>query len=357
MQHLPIALTRKYNVKLIFLSKTPACTLLLAVCLAGGARAQVFFTSSYTSNTIEIFDTDGNSTVVSGAYLNRPSGMALDSSGDLYIANYNGNNIVKIDTNGAESTFASSSSGLSNPYALAFDTSSNLYAANYGNSLIKKFDPHGNSTTFASTGVSQPTGLAFDAQSNLYVSNFGNKTIEKFDPLGHGTLFATNTSNNLYGPFGLVFDKQTNLYVANYMGGTIEKFNPAGNGTVFASSLISPTGLFFDSATNLYVLSFTADGITEINPAGQRSTFANTNAGLFGPLFFAAQPGFASPPGFLTIHQSGNNIVLNWGTAVSFGLESSTTPNGTYTLIPNATDPYTNAITTSNLFFRTVPLN
>ena len=51
------------------------------------------------------------------------------------------------------------------------------------------------------------------------------------------------------------------------------------------------------------------------------------------------------------------NVVLNWGTPLSFVLQAAPAANGTYTNVPNPTSPYTNAINGSNLFFRTVPAN
>ena len=69
------------------------------------------------------------------------------------------------------------------------------------------------------------------------------------------------------------------------------------------------------------------------------------------------QPGFVSPPGILFIRQSGSNVVLNWGTPLSFTLQSAPVVNGTYTNVPSPASPYTNAINGSNQFFRTVPAN
>jgi hypothetical protein len=344
---------RKPNVKSWSPFRFLLVAFVLVVCSIGGARAQYFFVASYTSNTIVQFDASGNSTILSSAALNEPSGLALDNAGNLYVANYNGNTIIKFDTNGNETGFAAS--GLVRPYALAFDAAGNLYAANYLGNSIEKFNSSRNGSMFTASGIKSPVGLAFDGASNLYVANFGNNTIEKINPSGQGALFATNVSGSLNGPFGLAFDRHTNLYVANYIGGTIEKFDTNGNGTVFASSLTGPAGLFIDSGTNLYVTSFSGDSITELNSAGNPSAFANIASGLYGPLFMAAQPGFVSPPGLLYIHQSGPNVVLNWGTPLSFALQVSPSVNGIYSNVPGASSPYTNAISGTNLFFRTVP--
>jgi hypothetical protein len=134
------------------------------------------------------------------------------------------------DSSGQGTAFASS--GLDNPYGLAFDSSGNLYAANFGNNTIEKFDFFGNETVFAAAGLNGPVGVAFDSLGNLYVSNYFDNTIEKFDSTGNGSFFAASPDH----PYGLAFDPSGNLYVALAQSNTIEKFDSVGNSSVFASS-------------------------------------------------------------------------------------------------------------------------
>jgi DNA-binding beta-propeller fold protein YncE len=134
--------------------------------------------------------------------LDFPFGLAFDSSGNLYVANYGnyGNNtIMKFAPNGTGSLFASiSSSGLVNPVGLAFDSSGNLYVACSGNNTIMKFTTSGTGSLFASSGLDEPRGLAFDSSGNLYVANSGNNTIEEFTPNGTGSLFASGGLDEPY---------------------------------------------------------------------------------------------------------------------------------------------------------------
>ena len=67
-----------------------------------------------------------------------------------------------------------------------------IYVSNSGNNTIVKYDSAGNSSVFASEGLSDPQGLAFDNSGNLYVANVGNNTIEKFDTSGNGSVFANS---------------------------------------------------------------------------------------------------------------------------------------------------------------------
>src|SRR5262249_35142036 len=79
------------------------------------------------------------------------------------------------------STFASR---VSNPQGLAFDTVGNLYVANYDSGTVTKVTPAGTVSTFAS-GLGRPDGgLAFDTAGNLYVSDFGNNLVRKVTPAG-----------------------------------------------------------------------------------------------------------------------------------------------------------------------------
>jgi hypothetical protein len=96
--------------------------------------------------------------------LNKPWGIAFDSSGILYVANSgtNGalaNTIVKFASDGVRSTFATAIDGLSSPQGLAFDSAGNLYVANSGNGTIRKFTSNGTGSVFAS-GLNSPASIA-----------------------------------------------------------------------------------------------------------------------------------------------------------------------------------------------------
>ena len=161
----------------------------------------------------------------------------------LYVSNTGDNSIAKFTPGGgAGSVFANS--GLSGPFGIAFDSAGNLYAANYFANTIEKFTPGGIGSVFASSGLNHPVGLAFDKAGNLYVANQNNSpSIEKFTPGGSSSVFATTGLSNT--PEGIAFDSAGNLYVANLGSSNIEKFTPGGVGSVFASGLSTPRFLAF----------------------------------------------------------------------------------------------------------------
>lgn len=263
-----------------FLTSLTIAAALLAVHT--GSRADIIYVVNNGDNTIRRFDS------VTGANLGvfvhtgtGPEGLAFDSAGNLYVANW-GNTIEKFTPGGVRSVFAST--GLSLPSGLAFDSAGNLYAANRGNNTIEKFTPGGVGSVFASTELNSPDGLAFDSSGNLFVSNFGDTTIEKFTPGGVGSLFTSDARAN---PETLVFDRAGNLYVA-VNNTTIAKFTPDGVHSVFASTGASRSmGLAFDSAGNL----FSGNGnntIEKFSPSGaDLGLFAS---GLIQPYCLAIQP-------------------------------------------------------------------
>jgi sugar lactone lactonase YvrE len=244
------------------------------------AHADDIYAASFWNNIIYKYTSSGQQSVFVDSGLDGPDGLAFDSSGNLYVANYgysqfnlfSGGSIDKIDSSGHETVFAS---GLAIPDGLAFDSSGNLYAAMNETGTIMKFDPSGDGTVFAS-GLSFPYKIAFDNSGNLYVANAGGNSIMKFDPNGNGSVFASGITY----PRGVALDGNGNIYADDYFG-RIWRFDLSGQGSVFASDTYAPAGLACDSSGNLYVASSGSNTILKFDPSGQQSVVANS--GLDGP--------------------------------------------------------------------------
>ena len=223
----------------------------LAVAALLGApsasRADIIYVSNWNADNIEKFDSVTHSNLGIFASVGGPRGVALDGAGNLYVAVWTSQSIVKYTPGGVGSVFATGLQGLE---SLAFDRAGNLYVGTLWNNSIMKFTPGGVGSVFASSGINEPDGLAFDSSGNLYVANGRGNTIEKFTPGGVGSVFATG----LNYPYGLAFDKAGSLSVSNYQGPyyggpAIQKFTPEGVGSVFATAgLADPAGIAFDSA-------------------------------------------------------------------------------------------------------------
>ncbi len=275
-------------------SLVAAVALLFAASPFAGAVDLLLVTLS--DNTIVKYDTTGNvgaaiqatQTTFVSSNLNIPQGLAFDSLGNLYAANFGNNTISKFNSSGGYVTNFGAED-LNAPTGLAFDISGNLYAACYGDNTITKFNSSGGYLSQIMgnlTSLNSPQGLAY-ASGNLYAANYGDNTISKFNSSGG---YVSNISNpSLDGPVGMAFDSSGNLYAANYAVHTISKFNSSGGFlTQITSDLTSPKGLAFDSSGNLYAANSGNNTISKFDPSGNFLTFWST--GGVAPAFIAFQP-------------------------------------------------------------------
>ena len=209
--------------------------------------------------------------VGSAASFEAPTGIAVDSAGNLYVADAFNATIRKITSAGSVSTLAGtagtrgdadgpgSSAQFNYPSGVAVDASGNVYVADTYNDIIRKIDPTGMVTTLAgSAGISggtdgtdsdalfnQPCGVAVDASGNVGVADTGNATIRRITPGGAvitlaGTAGVAGLGNSAGGvvlfnqPHGLVADGAGNLFVADTGNAAIRKIAPDGTVTILA---------------------------------------------------------------------------------------------------------------------------
>jgi sugar lactone lactonase YvrE len=297
-----------------------AVILITPACPATGARADMLYVdetnASNQTGSVMLYDTTSTTptpTTFATFGVNSPGGLAIDSSGNLYVAV--SNNTIEVYTpSGAGSLFAST--GLNMPLGMAFDPSGNLYVANSGNNTIEMFTPAGLGSIFA-TNIAT-VDLAFDAAGNLYAegNTLSGAVIERITPGGVTSVFAALGLNA--EPTGMAFDTSGNLYVANSGFETIDKITPGGAVSVFASmGLASPIGLGFDASGNLYASNFdlfsgtSARTIEKFSPSGVGTVFARPTL----------------PPGFLAIEPSAvpepPSLVLGCAALVSLCLLAS----------------------------------
>ncbi len=239
------------------------------------------------------------------ASFNFPSGIAVDTSGNLYVVDSNNHLIRRITPNGDVTTFAGTgSTGNTNgngtdasfnfPHKITIDTSGNLYVTDLSHHLIRRIAPNGDVTTFAGTGsdgntngngtnasFNSPRGITIDTLGNLYVVDKDNHSIRKIAPNGDVTTFAgtgsagsTNgngTNASFEEPVDIATDASGNLYVADADNQLIRKIAPNGDVTTFAGSgsqsqtniegdaltvsISAPRGIAVDALGNVYVLS------------------------------------------------------------------------------------------------------
>ena len=247
----------------------------------------------------------GDGGAATSATLDKPYRAVLDKFNNLYIADYYNNVVRKVDKFGTISTVAgtgtqgyngdgipANTAQLSLPGAVAVDSVGNLYIADTWNNRIRKVDVStGMISSIAGTGfagvlgdggpasmaqVNEPEGLAVDAFNNIYIADFGNSKIRMVSSLsGNIDTFAGTGSNSFSGdggpatsatlnqPTGVAVDEHGNVYIADNQNSRVRKVTTAGT----ISTIISPTmtGIitpFFpedvavDSAGDVFVADF-----------------------------------------------------------------------------------------------------
>ena len=221
--------------------------------------------------------TDGTG---AAARFNYPQGIAVDrNSGIIYVADTYNHTIRKITQAGVVTTFAGlagnpdevyykdgtgSVARFFDPWGLAVDSLGNVYVADEYNQRIRMIEPAGVVTTFAGDGYQGnynggaldssfrfPTGVAVDAARNVYVADYSNNVVRKITQTGQVTTLAGNTNSSGYAdgqgvaaqfhhPSGVAADAAGNVYVADYSNHVIRRISTTGAVTTVAGVYDSP---------------------------------------------------------------------------------------------------------------------
>jgi len=197
----------------------------------------------------------------SGARFNFPDGIAVDASGNVFVCDSDSNTIRRVTQAGVVATIAgqAGTAGFANgtgtgalfnfPSAIAVDASGNLYVADSNNNAIRKLTLSGGTytvTTLAGSppyqGIADgsgsfarfnyPSGIAVDNSGNIYVTDTNNNTIRKITPAGvvttllgqamvQGSADGIGGASQFNQPYGLVLNSAGTIYIADSVNDTL----------------------------------------------------------------------------------------------------------------------------------------
>jgi uncharacterized protein (TIGR03437 family) len=367
-------------------------SLLYPAGLAFDSSGNLYIVDSYNSNVRKV-DTNGIVTTVAGdqgsagfagdggpatqALLTNPTGIAVDKSGNLYIAD-RGNQRIRMVTasSGIISTIAGSSTigytgdggpaakaTFTLPTGIAIDASGNLYIADENNCAIRRISG-GIITTVAGTGqfgysgdngqatkamLSGPQGVTVDASGNLYIADTGNQRIRYVNVSGIITTIAGSGATGFSGdggaataatfstPVGVSLDASGNVYVADEFNNRIRRFVPGGAIATLAGTTISvgdggpstqariePWSVAVDSSGNLYIADRLEQRVRKVTPSGTITTLAGNGqaggGGDNGPANLAA----LNTPNGVAVDAAGNVYIADAGNNAIRRVDAST---------------------------------
>ncbi|MGA3017764.1 MAG: hypothetical protein ABSF62_11640 [Bryobacteraceae bacterium] len=302
------------------------------------------------------------------ALIQGPSGIAVDRSGNLYIADY-GNNRIRMVTasTGIITTIAgSNTTGFAGdggpatkatfwfPTGIAVDSSGNVYVADTYNHVIRKINTTGIISTVAGSNQSgfagdngpatkaelaAPQGVTLDASGNLYIADTANERIRYVNLSGIITTIAGTGTTGFSGdgslatgatfgnPVAVALDASGAVYVADLNNGRVRRFVVGGNITTFAGTVTSvgdggpsiqsrldrPTSAAADSSANLYIADPTANRVRKVTPSGTITTVAGNGQAGFGGDNGPSSAAILNSPNSVAVDSGGNAYIADAG--------------------------------------------
>jgi sugar lactone lactonase YvrE len=281
------------------------------------------------------------------AQFGRPTGVARDSGGNVYVADTLNHTIRKITPAGVASTFAGSpgqfgtangngsNARFAGPKGVAVGPSDNIYVADTAYSSIRKITPNGDVSTVAVLNnypsyqfSARPEGLAVDSTGTIYVAGTAISAIIKITPAGEVSTFAGQPNIHRYRdgtggaaafnrPSAIAVDNAGYLYVADTNNLRLRKISPAAVVTTLPFSPSGMTkGVAVDAAGNVFFTAVSHATVRKLTPSGELSTLGGlayewqSADGVGSVARFASPTGIAvDPAGRLYVADTNNNAI------------------------------------------------
>jgi len=231
--------------------------------------------------------------------------LNLDAKGNLYVSHsgdfgatgLSGTLVRKVATDGAISSHVD---GLKGTLGTNFDSSGNMYVANYNSGEITKITPNGKKSLFIDMGSAGfASGIAINSKDEIFVASYAGNVIFKVNLAGTKLIWVED--KRLDGPVGIVLDENENIYVGNYNNGKVFKMDNAKNITELAAA---PVGLGYITYANgmIYGTGYSKNMIYKIP----------TDGSAVSELEGSAEAGFKFPNGITTSNNGKKLYVSNY---------------------------------------------
>ena len=332
----------------------------------------------------------------SAARFTYPRNITVDTAGNVFVADANNHKIRKVTSAGVVTTLAGSSiAGSTNatgsaarfngPEGVAVDTAGNVFVADTGNHTIRRVTSAGVVTTLAGTagtsGSTDATGsaarfylpraVAVDTDGNVFVGDTANDTIRKVTSAGvvttlagtagsSGSTDATGSAARFNHPRSISLDTDKNLFVADMYNHTIRKVTSAGVVTTlagtagssgstdaagFAARFNFPHGVSVDTAGNVFVADASNQTIRKVTSAGVVTTEAGSVGNTGSNNGSGSNARFFNPYG-ITVNSAGTVFVADTNNhtirnTIASGPATVTLSNLTHTYNGTAKTPST----------------
>jgi sugar lactone lactonase YvrE len=299
--------------------------------------------------------------------LTNPWGIALDPTGNIYAADFSAASVLVYPALGSSTgplneaptaTISGSDTGLINPVGIALDSTRNIYVADFGATSVFVYPPVGSSTgplneaptatiSGLKTGLFSPEGVALDSSEKIYVADSSAVSVFVYSALGKstGTLNESPTdtidgiSTALASPVGIALDSNNKIYVADNGVNSVFVYPAGSNGNIAPSSttisttlttgLSSPQGIALDSSGKIYVVD---DGLFQDGPPSVFVYAAASNANAVPSATITGSNTDLVEPVGIALDSNGKIYVADPGaTSVFFypeGSNGNVTPSG-----------------------------
>ena len=339
--------------------------LIVLFAWSGFAQSSIGIITTVAGNGGSGFSGETGDATSAGLVL--PYSVAVDSIGNLWIADAGSNRVRKVTIDGIIATFAgggtegfggdggsATDAQLLLPVGIALDGAGNLLIADSNNNRVRRVTPAGIISTVAGNGAAGfggdggtavaaqlflPYGVAMDVAGNLFIADTANNRVRKVTPDGIISIVAGNGTEGSFGdgglatfaelffPAGVAVDRAGNLLIADTGNNRIRKVTPdgfittvAGNGTAgfsgdagaaTSAQLTLPNAIAVDSAGNLFIADTGNNCIRKVTPAGIITTVAGNGTAGFGGDGRAATSAQLDSPSGIAIDGTGNLFIAD----------------------------------------------